>query len=92
MQFLDKISMGSQDCGAKGAGEAGKQNSVVGSSWPCILPGTGSWGSYQERQSEKAKGSVEHLGRREQETRTHGNLFSAGAEAQEDSCGEVVLG
>lgn len=35
---------------------------------------------------------AEHLGRREQEARAHGNLFSSGAEAQADSCGEVVLG
>lgn len=37
-------------------------------------------------------GGAECLGSRELKVRAHGNLFSAGAEAQANSYGEAVLG
>lgn len=95
---LDKISVGSLDSGGKGGrgaqprALAGKQHTVLGFGRAMYF----GWHRELEKLSgsqrvEMAMGGAEPLAR-EREAGASGNLLGAGAEAQADSCGEVVLG
>lgn len=98
MLFLDKISVGSPDFGGRGGrgvqprALAGKWHTVVGFGRAVHFGQHGELGELLGSQHAKmAMGGAEPLAR-EQEMRATGNLLSAGAETQADSCGGPCSG